>query len=105
MAAFNSFIDRLLCVPLNNEDYDQEVNIIKQIALNNGYKPIIIDRMIMKHKKRLENKIKNNKIHKKYLSANYTGLMPNILKSVFKNKGYIISFKTGNKLKDFSKLK
>ena len=61
----------------------------------------------MKHKKRLENKNTNiinqhNKKHKKFLSANYTGLMPNILKSVFKSKGYTISFKTCNNLKNLS---
>ena len=41
MAVFNSLVNRLLNVPLEREDYLNEVSTIKQIAINNRYKPTI----------------------------------------------------------------
>lgn len=110
MSVFRSLIDRLLNVPLKNEDYICELNIIKQIAINNGYKHTFIDKMLKKHKKRLLNKkeaiqakhLKHN-IEKRYIAAKYTSIMPKILKSVLKNKGYTVSFKTNNKIQHYFK--
>ena len=48
MAAYNSFIHRLINTPLNHSDYLYEINIIKNIAINNGYNPNIIDKLIQK---------------------------------------------------------
>ena len=39
MAAFHSFVHRLLSVPLSHENYLKELNLIKQIAFNNKYNP------------------------------------------------------------------
>lgn len=51
MSPFHSLIHRLLNFPLSTEDYKEELNTIKQIARNNGYRESIIDNMI-KNKKR-----------------------------------------------------
>ncbi|KAL3283515.1 hypothetical protein HHI36_006654 [Cryptolaemus montrouzieri] len=37
VAAFNSYIHRLLNTPMSNDNYFKELNLIKQIAINNGY--------------------------------------------------------------------
>lgn len=36
IAAFNRYLHRLLNVSLNNDDYNSEVNWIKQVAINSG---------------------------------------------------------------------
>ncbi|XP_072375519.1 uncharacterized protein [Diabrotica undecimpunctata] len=53
LSAFNSFIHRLETIPLSNTNYIQELNIIKQIAFNNGYNPDIIHKLIYKKKRKL----------------------------------------------------
>ena len=109
MAVFNSLVNRLLNVPLEKEDYLNEVSTIKQIAINNGYKSTIVDRIIDRHRKRLENKnsncIKASNKNYKYLSANFTGIMPNILRPVLKDNNYFLSFKTNNHLGNYFKNK
>lgn len=37
MSAFHSFIDRLINIPLTKSNYNEELNIILEIAANNGY--------------------------------------------------------------------
>ena len=46
MAAFNALAHRLISVPMNTEDYKEEYDIIKHIALKNGYNTEIVDKMI-----------------------------------------------------------
>lgn len=41
-------IHRLISIPLSSTDFDTELNIIKQIAYNNGYSPKIIDTILKK---------------------------------------------------------
>lgn len=48
MAAFRCYVNRLLCIPLSEENYRLELDTIKQIALNNGYDPECIDKLIKK---------------------------------------------------------
>ncbi|XP_044760166.1 uncharacterized protein LOC123317626 [Coccinella septempunctata] len=52
MAAFHSFANRLLSVPMTEFDYEAELNIIQQLAQNNGYNPSIITSLIEKIKRR-----------------------------------------------------
>ncbi|KAG5881157.1 hypothetical protein JTB14_024574 [Gonioctena quinquepunctata] len=46
MAALNCHIHLLLNVPLSPENYKKEINIIKQIAINNVYDHTLIDKKI-----------------------------------------------------------
>ena len=55
MAFFNSMVHRLLSLPLSTEDHKNEVEIIKHIAIANGYKCNIIDKIINKKQNRLIN--------------------------------------------------
>ena len=54
-AAFHSMIHRLIHTPMSVQNYTKELNIIKQIALNNGYHPSIIENILSKklHQKAL----------------------------------------------------
>ena len=92
MAAFHSMINRLLSLPLSNEDYYAERNTIKHIAITNGYKETIINSILKKHKKR-----KNTDIHRApvdntyiYISIPYTAFMPRILTSILNKTNNII---------------
>ncbi|XP_072396370.1 uncharacterized protein [Diabrotica undecimpunctata] len=51
-AAFHSYIHRLESIPLSDLNYKKELNILRQIAVNNGYDHNIINKFI--HKKRLK---------------------------------------------------
>ena len=78
---------------LGIEDYIEELNTIKVIALNNGYNERIIDNILKKQKKKKSNTIKNETKDinnrnenletkaRKYIAAPYTHFMPGIFKS------------------------
>lgn len=46
MSAYNSFVHRLVNIPLSEDNYFKELNIIKQLAVNNGYPPNLIDQLV-----------------------------------------------------------
>ena len=48
IASFYSYIHRLLSTPLSTTDYNKELKIIKQIAINNGYSTNLIDKLVIK---------------------------------------------------------
>ena len=97
MAAYNSLIHRLLIVPLDNNDFQAELNTIRFIAVSNGYSSHIIDKLLKKHNN-IQLKPRPVKHRKKFISAKYTYVMPKILSSVMNNIGYPTSFRTNNKL-------
>ena len=53
MAAFHSFVHRLLTTPLTPESYVKELGVIKFLASQNGYSPDIIDKLISVKRHRL----------------------------------------------------
>ena len=65
LASFHSMIHRLISLPLNQENFQKELNIIKQIAVNNGYNPDII------------NQILRNKTYKKTINMVYPNIKEN----------------------------
>ena len=77
MAAFNSLIHRLHIVPLDPFDYAEEVNVIKHIAVANGYHSSLIERLIHKHKYKTK-KPCLDKTNMKYISVDYTNNLPMI---------------------------
>lgn len=52
LSAFNSYCYRAVNVPLNEENYCNEVNKIYQIADVNGYSRKIVDTLLRKHKRK-----------------------------------------------------
>ena len=69
MAAFNALAHRLISVPMNTEDYKEEYNIIKHIALKNGYNTEIVDKMIHKQLRKINGD--NNKAKKKHNTSQH----------------------------------
>ena len=53
LSPFHSFIHRLVTFPLNKENFNKELCIIKQIAKNNGYKESLIDSLLKKKQNKL----------------------------------------------------
>jgi len=51
MAVFRCYVNRLLRTPLSEENHRRELNTTKQIALNNGYDPECIDKLIKKFRR------------------------------------------------------
>ena len=60
MAAYNSFVHRHLTIPMSSNDYEEEKNTLKVIAVNNRYKSSIIDTLINKQKRKKANNNNNN---------------------------------------------
>jgi len=102
MAAYNSFVHRLINIPLTEENYIKELCIIKQIAISNGFTAEMIDKLVKKYVKQTRSKISNtNDI--KYTSIEYNDNLHNVLKKELKNEGITLSFKTSNNLSKLTK--
>ena len=88
MAAFHSYIHRLVNVPLSNVDYMQEVKILKVIAKNNGYNPEMIDKLIFrKTQKIIQNLIfspSSQKASQEWVSLPYVPSISNSVSQHFK---------------------
>ncbi|KAK9884524.1 hypothetical protein WA026_007366 [Henosepilachna vigintioctopunctata] len=75
-AEYNSMIHSLVIMPLSADDYTHELNIIKQIAQNNGYHHCFVDNIF---RKRLYNKAISQvypevtDIHKNFRTLTYLG--------------------------------
>ena len=102
MAPFNAFVNRLLTIPMNQEDFQDEVNIIKHIAVNNGYKSDIIDNLIRKHRNKMERKSKLDGKKDRYISVEYANVIPNIIKNELRKLDIIVSFKTTDNILNLS---
>ena len=106
MPAFNSLIHRAISIPMNSNDFNKEIDIIKQIAKNNGYKIKDINNLILKHKNKNNNSL-NTKVNEnvKYIGAIYTTELPYTLNNTMKKYNYKIGFRTDNKLEKLLKTK
>ena len=59
LAAFHSMIHRLISIPLSEKAYSQELEIIKEIAVKNGYERKLLDQLLF-------NKIKKSTLESIY---------------------------------------
>ena len=107
VSAYYSFIHRLINIPLSSDNFNKELNIIKQIALNNGYKESLIENILKKkqYKNAInlvypDNKIKENH---NFQMLTYTGKITNKVSNFFKKKGVKIAFKTNNTIGKYIK--
>lgn len=101
MAAYNSMLHRLMNVPMNMINFSKELNVIKQIASNNGYNPLLIDNLLYnKQRKTAMNLVfptVNN--HKKFISLTYANsLSQNIAEYFKKTYDCFVSFRSINSL-------
>lgn len=97
LAAFHSMVHRLLHIPLSDENFNTEVNYIKQVAVNNGYSSTIIDDLLKKktQKKTLslvfpETRNKQNK----FKSLTFSGKPSIKLKKYLNKKQLTVAFKS-----------
>lgn len=95
MSAYNSFIHRLLPIPLNKQDFHDELNTIKHIAQRNGYQSSMIDKLLRKHMKRTSMPRKNKEINK-FVSIEYSNIVPMMLKNTFNKHKVNITYRTNN---------
>lgn len=101
ISAFNSFIHRLINIPLSEQNYNKELNIIKQLAVNNGYQASMIDQII--NKKQYNKAInlafpvlKSNKIE--YKTLTYNGDITDKVNKLLKKQNFKVAYRTNNKL-------
>ena len=98
MAFFNCMIHRLLALPLSTDDYNNELNIIKHIALANGYKSHIVDRIInKKQNKPINIDVSKEKVNK-YIAIEYGENLYHTLKNQLKKHNITLASKASNKL-------
>ena len=104
LAAFHSMIHRLSSVPLNNDNFSSELNIIKQIAVNNGYSPKIIDSLL---KKKTFQQAKPHIYPKavsettKFFTSTFCGNLSQKISEYLKPLNFKSAFKTNNSLGKF----
>lgn len=103
-SAFISMVYRLLLVPLNEEDYNTEYNVIKSIAKENGFKPDIIDKMIKKTKGRIElnnsTTLKKDKtVFSSIIPINFHPAVNSELKNAYKSMDIMLVNKNSSKLR------
>ena len=88
-AAFHSMINRLTRIPMKDNDYNNELNIIKYIAQENGYNPEIIDRILKNNKHRQTlNTQKTLTPHNKYITLTYHNQNTQKIATKFKKLKY-----------------
>lgn len=106
LAAFHSYFSRLFAIPLNEHDFMQELNIIRQIGSNNGYPQKLLNKLYFKHLNKHLNKklifkdslINKNKYH---FSLSFWGPLSFKLKNIFQSFNIQTSFKTQHTLRSF----
>ena len=100
LASFRCYIHRLLMIPLKQDDFQKELNFIKQIAVNNGYSEELIDNLL--HKKRqkmaLQLVFPIQNINKKHFSISYIGQPSTEIRKFSYFNNLQIAFKTNNSL-------
>ncbi|MGH9701260.1 MAG: reverse transcriptase domain-containing protein, partial [Candidatus Acidiferrales bacterium] len=88
LAAYRSMIHRAFSIPLDKNNLEKELNIIRSIGTNNGYSTHEINKLIFKKRKLLTinqiyPKIKNN--DQKYTTLTYFGPISDKIANVIKN--------------------
>lgn len=88
---------------MNDMDYKHELDVIIQIATNNGFSEHIIHRL----NERIKNKMYQHSLTtfyhdennaKKYISVEYNKITHNIMKTILNRYGYNIAYKNTNQL-------
>jgi hypothetical protein len=100
MAAYNAFVHRLLNIPLDKEDFIKEIDTIKSIAITNGYRSTIIDKLIDKHRRKKNLGTNIPRHDKKFISVEYTNLIPQIIKNQLKKYNITVTFRTNNNIQN-----
>lgn len=105
VAAYNSMIHRLLHIPLSTQNFDKELQIIKQIAINNGYKPNMVDNIVKnkKYKLALSQVFPSQKETNNFKIMSYIPHTSEKLRTLFSKQNIKTAFRTDNNLSKFIK--
>lgn len=106
MAAYNSFVHRLINTPMSEQNFNKELNIIKQISINNGYNPNMIDTILTKKQFKKAISLVYPENHNKrntYRTISYMGKLSNKVMKHYKKHNINIAFRTTNTLGKFIK--
>lgn len=102
LAAFHSMVHRLLNIPMSPSNYLSELNIIKQIAVNNGFNPNIIDKLLIRKQFNLTLKsvypLDVTKNNSKFKCLTYFGPPTEKVSAYLKKLGLNIAYRTNNSL-------
>jgi hypothetical protein len=96
MAAYHSFVNRLLKVPMSPEDYNNEYTILKFIAVNNGYPSNIIDKIMKKQKQ--NRPTPTTEPNRKFVSIDFGSNLHFTLKNELNKHNITLATKASNKL-------
>lgn len=96
MAAYNSLVHRAISFPLSPEDFEKEIDIIKHIAVSNGYNASIVDNLLTKHSRKPVIP-RPPKEEQKYLPASFN-ILTSRMENFFKGHNYRLGFSTGNSM-------
>ncbi|XP_044764540.1 uncharacterized protein LOC123321102 [Coccinella septempunctata] len=106
IAVFNSLLERLVNIPLNEDNFNKEMGIIKQIARKNNFDNNMIDRMLNKklHKRLLRSHfpISQHRIeNKRYFPLSFVGtLSSKVARLLEKDNNIKIAFRPTNNLRN-----
>lgn len=98
LSTFHSMTHRLVNIPMSNQDFEKEKNIILYLALKNGYKSSIIEKMIRKKiKKKFETQrsIEENN-RKEYICIPHNTTINKATRKTFQNSNLKITYRTKN---------
>src|SRR5436190_1276689 len=99
MAAFRSMFYRLEKIPMEVQDYQNELNIINFIGHKNGYSKTEIEKVHSRVKYRITNgKGQQLDENRTYASVEYHSKIGNIFQNTLKRFNCTVSFKTNNTL-------
>ena len=103
-AAFNSMIHRLIKVPMDEEDYRNELNYITNTAQMNGYKKQEILNLLNKHERKEHLRdvttLENEKDEARRICVPYFPNITNRLQNEMKKIGFKLVYQNDRKLSD-----
>lgn len=103
LAAYRSFVHRLMSVPLSQDNYNRELNIIYHMAKRNGYNRSMIDGLIKGKRRNIVRSllypVQQDKPQKYLGSLTYLGAISDkVSKILFRNE-IRVAYKTNNSLR------
>jgi uncharacterized protein (UPF0335 family) len=101
-AAFHSLIHRLLSVPMNNKNFQKELEYIKHTAASNGYSEKLIEKILKKQKNKKRIQDSTTLIptkEEKYVKLPFDPKSTKGLEGIFRKHNIKPSYISNNKLK------
>lgn len=98
LAAFRSYVHRLLSIPLSKDNYNKELRTIYQIAVTNGYDEKMVDNLIIKKQRKVVRSLlyahPPDKINKYVSSLTYIGPLSYKISNILRKHGVHVAFRT-----------